>query len=300
MFDLSSFNSYLQGIVNQLLPEPQASLLNGILLGVKEMPPELQQAFKITGTIHVVVVSGYNISVVGGFFLNLAGVIKRRYALLASMLAIVLYIMLVGAQPPVIRAGIMAAVSYLAMSLGKQRMALWSLSLAALVMVLFDFSVLGNLSFQLSFLATLGIIIFSEKFKQLFIKVPEPFNDSLATTLAAQLLVTPLIFYNFGTVSLISPLVNTLVLWTIPLATVLGFASLAVSLLVLKIGQLLALFAWVPLSIFVWVVELGAKIPLAQIELGKNSWLMMVGWYLLVAALFLWLSNRELADDQVV
>lgn len=291
--DFTTFNHYLQSLVNQLFPEPQASLLNGILLGVKNIPKNFEDALKITGTIHVVVVSGYNLSVVGGFFSSLAGTLKRQHAVILALTSVLLYALLVGLEPPVVRAALMATITYLSVWLGKQRLALWSLVITGLVMILFDIKNITNLSFQLSFLATLGIIVFSNKFSLLLKNLPDFFRESLATTLAAQLLVLPVIFYHFGTLSLISPLVNALVLWTIPFATILGFITLLIAIIFNPLAQIIAWVTWVPLSIFIWVVEALAKVPLAQVSLGKGSWLMAVGWYLMVLSVFIWLKNTE-------
>lgn len=297
----SDFNHYLQGLINQLYSEPHASLMNGLLLGVKNLPKELEEAFKITGTIHVVVVSGYNISLVGGFFLRLSGLLKRQQAILLTLTAIVLYTLLVGPNPPVVRSALMASVSYLGVWLGRQRLALFSLLMAAGLMVALNPAIISSISFQLSFLATLGILVFADKFNLYLKNIPQPFKESLTVTLAAQIMVLPVIFYNFGTISLISPLVNTLVLWTIPLATVLGFISLLLGLIFFPLGVLFAWIAWAPMSIFIFIVNLGADIPLAQLNLGRNDWLMVIGWYLLVVSLFIYFKSKagEVSVEEV-
>ena len=105
---LFSIRSKIDEKINKFLPEPQSSLLSGVLLGVdRGLPDDFEDDLRTTGTIHVVVVSGYNIMVVGGFFLLLAGRIKRKYAIILSIIAIIFYTLLTGAQPPTVRAAIM-------------------------------------------------------------------------------------------------------------------------------------------------------------------------------------------------
>ncbi len=278
---LFSLRSVVEEKINKFLPEPQASLMDGLLLGVnKDLPADFQTALRKTGTIHVVVVSGYNISVVGGFFLLLAGVIKRRYTLVLALGAIVFYTLMTGASAPTVRAAIMGVLAFLAMLTGRQNWPFYSLLLAAFIMLLVSPRVISEIGFQLSFLATAGIILFEDKISPFFKNAPSPFGEDLITTLSAQVLVIPIIFYNFGQVSIISPIVNALVLWTVPLATLLGFGIAFFGLLFEPLGQLLAWIAWVPLSIFVWLVEALAKAPLATIKVPeKNIWV-LVSYYL--------------------
>ena len=280
---LSSFRGRIEERINKFLPEPQASLLTGVLLGVdKGLPEDFEEALRQTGTIHVVVVSGYNIMIVGGFFLLLAGFIKRKYAITLSISAIVIYTLLTGAQAPTIRAAIMGGLAFSATLLGRQNLPFYTLLMAAFIMLIINPSTLSDIGFQLSFLATAGIILFRDVLFDFLKRIPSPLGEDLTTTLSAQALVIPIIFFHFGQVSLISPLVNALVLWTIPLATVLGFAIVLFSFIFEPIGQLIAWVAWVPLSIFVWVVQGFSKIPLISVTIGEGDVTLLIGYYILL------------------
>ncbi len=278
---LSLLRRKIEGKINKFLPEPHSALLSGVLLGVeKGLPSSFDEALRRTGTIHVVVVSGYNIGVVGGFFLLLAGLIKRRYAITLSLLAIVFYTLLTGAQPPAVRAAIMGGLAFSATILGRQNLPFYSLLLAAFIMLFLNPHIFQDIGFQLSFLATAGIILFKDPVYLYLKKLPAPFGEDLTITLSAQALVVPIIFFHFGQVSIISPIVNALVLWTIPLSTILGFAIAFFGLIFEPLGQVLAWVAWVPLSIFILIVEAAARIPLTSAQVPERNLGVLVGYYL--------------------
>ena len=278
---LFSIRSNLKERIFAKIAEPQASLLAGIVLGAKEdLPETFKESLRTTGTIHVVVVSGYNISVVAGLLIGLSRFIKRQFAIILALIAITFYTLLVGADPPAVRAAIMGAVTFSAVFLGRQRFALYSLGLAGFIMIMVSPSVITNIGFQLSFLATVGIILFQPKILKFLQMVPKPFNEDLATTLSAQSLVIPVLFYHFGSVSAISPVANALILWTIPLVTIIGFLYLAVSFIIPFFAVAIAWVLWALLSIFVFVVELFGRISIAHFEFESNQLLPLVIYYL--------------------
>ncbi len=152
-------------IINQLLPEPHAGLLNGILFGTKAaLPRDFYQELVTTGTLHIIALSGMNISILTGLVnLALLRIISRRIASLLTIVTIAGFVGFVGASPSVIRAAIMGSISLLAVVFGRQYWAFLSWILAVGIMLLLNFDWLGDLSFQLSVLATLGIILFGKK-----------------------------------------------------------------------------------------------------------------------------------------
>jgi len=249
----------IEEIYDQTLPEPQASLLAGIVLGSKRrISDRFFQALKKTGTLHVVVASGANISLVSQPLLeNLSGFLSRKIALLITFVLMWFYTIMAGFDPPVVRAALMASFAFLAQFLGRERDVVRSLLLAAGLMLLIDPLIVFDLGFQLSFSATAGILLFYEKIKPFFSRLSF-FGDGLATTLAAQVFVLPIIFLNFKEISLISPLVNALVLWTIDPLMKLGGVMAAFGILSRLLGQILAYPAWLLLTFFVKVIEIWA------------------------------------------
>lgn len=267
-------------------PDPQAQLLSGILLGVKSsLSKEFKANLVNTGTIHVVVVSGYNIVIIGSFVLFLAPFLGRKKTTVLALLTIAFYTLLVGFSAPTLRALIMGAVALVAVLLGRRTLALYTLFLTALVMLLINPDYLVDISFQLSFAATLGVLVFTSSFQKRFKKLPKLVSEPLATTLAAQILVLPLIFYYFGQISLISPVANTLVLWTVPLVTILGFVFLAATAVAGFLANLISYVLILPLTFFTATVSYLGQVSFFVLTLEKSNLVTVAGYYLVVLAL---------------
>lgn len=259
-------------VINSLLPEPQASLLNGILFGVKAtMPGGFYQALVTTGTLHVIALSGMNISILVNLIARLTMFLGRKYSSLVSIGLIVIFVWFVGASPSVVRAAIMGSLTLIAVYFGRQSWGLLSLFLTAGIMLLVKFSLASDLSFQLSFLATLGIIMANRMFvrkpkKTLLSEVKNIFKQNLMLTLSAQLFTLPVILINFHRLSLIAPLTNLLVEWAIQPIMVMGFVVAIMGWIWLPLGFIPAWIAWVPLTYFITIVEWLAKIPGASVS----------------------------------
>lgn len=246
----------VEGRLALLLPEPEASLLLGVVFGVKsQMPENFLQDLRKTGTIHLVVASGQNVAILAGFLIEtLVLLVKRRRAIILAMTAILGYVLLVGVQPPVIRAAIMIGMAYAAQLFGREGEGIRLLLVAAMVMLIVSPLILFDIGFQLSFGATAGIIAIYPRLRPRFSRLPI-LGEGLATTLSAQLVTFPILFANFGQLSLIAPLVNALVLPTIPFMMSLGMILAASSLFVSPLSQVLAWLVWPVLKYFVVMVE---------------------------------------------
>jgi len=259
-------------IINSLVPESQASLLNGILWGiVPKFDQSLYQALIDTGTLHIVALSGTNISIL----ISLAAIttlpLGRKASSIFTLCLIVVFVLLVGPSPSVVRAAIMGSLSLFAVYFGRRSWGMLSLFLTALTMLLFDSSLVKNISFQLSFLATFGLILAVRRGERYIRggplqKLISLLRENLRLTLYAQLFTLPVIFLRFHRVSLISPLANLLVGWTIQPIMVFGLIAAGLGLLWLPLGILPAWMAWVPLTYLISVIQLLAKIPGASVE----------------------------------
>jgi competence protein ComEC len=284
--------------ISKILPEPQSSFLAGLLLGEKRAIPEnLYQAFVKTGTIHIVVISGFNITIV---VKALMGLMRRRSKKLAAILALAgvfLFTILVGAEAPVVRAAIMAGLVIWANLIKRKSDITIALLAAALVMVLANPKVLKlDLGFQLSFLATLGLVYFSPILENWLVRwknfLPPIIREPLIATLSAQVMVIPIILYNFGRLSLIASLANILIIPIIPLTMFLGFVAVFGGFLWLEIGKILAWLSWLLLTYQIKVAEFLAAAPLAQVEF-KISWIWLVILYSIIGYL-IWRKSRQL------
>ncbi len=282
----------------RIFPQPESALLAGILLGDdSRLSPGLERAFQVTGTAHIIAISGFNIAILAGLFSTLfSRLLGARWGALAAALGIGFYTLLVGANPAVVRAAIMGFLGLFAAQVGRRQMGLNSLAFTALVMCLVDPNLPWDVSFQLSFMATLGLIIYAQPMQDAFIHLAErrlpsnlarklagPVGEYILFTLAAQLVTFPVMAFNFHNFSLVSLLANPLVLPPQPLVMVLGGVALLGSLVHPLLGQGLAYLAWPLTAYTIRVVEWLATIPNGLISLGKTS---LVVWVLFYAILF--------------
>lgn len=294
------FRGRFEKIIDQLLPEPQSSLEIGILLGAKrEMPEKFLNNLRNTGTLHIIVASGYNLSVVAGFLVSaLIWFMNRKKALFFAFLGVVFYTLMVGAEPPVVRAAIMAILAYGAEYLGRPRDGLIALATAAIIMLLISPLILFDIGFQLSLMATAGILLIYPLLKEWkFFELPV-FGDDLATTLSAQIGVMPILLVNFGNLSFLSPLINAMVLPLIPILMNLGGIVALFGLFIRPIAQVLAWVLWLPLTYFVKLIEGFGSLSWInwQIE-GLSIW-WGIGYYLVLAILIWWFWRKRWSLSQ--
>lgn len=281
----SGLRASLDQRIQSHLPSPEAQLLSGIILGnKKDLPPEFKIALRDTSTLHIVVVSGQNLSLLTGLFLPLIGLLKKRTVLLISILAVILYTLLTGAEVPVIRAAIMASLAFMASFFGREKEGVWLLSLTAALMLLVNPRWILDLSFQLSFLATAGVIVVAPALFKFFNKIPLLGAD-LAVTVGAQLLIIPIIAQNFHQISIVGILANLLVVWTIPFIMGLGALSLLLPFTIILVE--------VMLRYFVYIVSFFANLPFAWEYIGEKLWIVWVGYYLLLSGVLLLIYGQE-------
>ncbi|OGV91981.1 hypothetical protein A3A66_04635 [Microgenomates group bacterium RIFCSPLOWO2_01_FULL_46_13] len=311
------FSKHLTGIIKATLPEPHASLLAGIILGTKEkFPQDFYDQLITTGTLHIIAASGFNVTVVAKAVISLfTQFVRRRLATVLSILAILIYTVMAGMSEPVVRAAIMGSVSFLAQAFGRQYLAGWALFLSASVMALVNPSLLTNVSFQLSVAATAGIIWFEPQLSRLLDRwlkiktrssmqsapsrvvawamgIKTQISTDLSTTLAATFAIIPITLIQFESISLISPLVNAMVLWLIPPLMFLGAVLAAAGLIWLPLAKLVALLTWPLLELFVQVINLWSQTPFALIKISGLSWLFAAGYYFLLLDV-IWLTSRK-------
>jgi len=241
----------LLNIYKKSLPQPHASLLAGVVLGVKSgIPDWFWQALKKSGTAHVVVASGMNVSLVASFLVSfLVLIISRQKAIPFALAGIWIYAAICGMDAPIIRAAIMGSIAFSAQAVGRITYAWKGLFLSAMVMLFIKPVWFGDIGFILSFTATASILAFEPKVKKIFAFLPQFIRGSWATALAAQLGVAPILFLTFGQYSLWSPLINTLVAWTIaPMTVIAGLAGI-IGLAWPALGKVLVYLAY-PLTYF--------------------------------------------------
>jgi len=243
-------------VIDSYLPEPHASLLNGILFGIDLKTSRVfYEKLKMVGLIHIVVLSGINITLLGSLVGSITGFFSKRASLLLTILTIILFILFVGPKAPIVRAGIMGIITLVAVIFGKKNISLYSLFLSFLMIATFYPQWIGTISLQLSYGATLGIILFG---------LPNSKNqiiNDLKTTFAASIFTVPIIFLYFRQISFISPVSNILVGWTILPIMVLGFITALFGSINYYFGLLPSLILYGLLSYIIIVVNTLSSLP---------------------------------------
>ena len=310
-----SLRERLSASLARALPEPQGSLAQGMLLGLRtNIPDSLNQAFSRTGTAHILAISGLNISIVIAMFLSLGILVfgrRRSIYIWLALMAIWLYALLAGMNPPVIRATIMGSLFLIAEYLGRQGSAIIALAFAAAVMVGIQPQLLWSVSFQLSFLAMAGLIFFYPSFqtwgrkgvarlfkhKEKIVPTASIITDGFASTLAAIVAVGPLIAYNFGIVSLVSVPATFFSLLALPAIIVTSALVAFVGLFAPLMAQILGWLAWLFLSYFLSVVQGFDALPFSSFQVSIVSTWYIWGYYVILAGVIASLKYRnQLAD----
>jgi competence protein ComEC len=284
---------WLLGGLNEMVPEPEAALGAGILLGVRtSISPEIADAFAVAGLTHVVAISGWNIAIVAAIVGTMARPLEQRrggrwMAPLAAAATIAGYVVLTGASPSVVRAALMAGAMMVARFGGSRAHAASALGLAALVMLLAAPSVLWDVGFQLSALATAGLILFAATIESRLAGWPSWLREPVALTLAAQLTTLPVVVGSFGRLSLVAPAANVVVVPLVPLVMLLCAiaAPLGAICSALDIPPLLDVTrwavggsAWLLLRTMIVAGQAAASVPFAALPIVAPAWLALV-WY---------------------
>jgi competence protein ComEC len=294
----------LAGKMAEVLPEPQASLAQGIILGIRsEIPQSVKDDFMRTGTTHVLAISGQNLSIVAGMFIAtgiwLLG--KKRYLYIWLALAGIWgYASLTGLQAPVVRAAIMLSLFLFADLLGRQRSVLPALAFAAAVMLIITPALLKDASFQLSFLSILGLVLVAPFLQSsghniitsrlgeegALVSALGWAIDCLSVTIGVTIVIWPVTAQYFGIFSIVSPLATFLVLPA--LAPIIVTCSLAgiLGLIVPPLGQAAGCVAWLFLSYMLTIVGWFANLSVAAIDLKLSP--LIIFTYFAILALVIW------------
>ncbi|MEI6222020.1 MAG: ComEC/Rec2 family competence protein [bacterium] len=295
---LYRFNVFTEKTVNQLVSEPESSLLAGLLLGSKRgFSDTYKQAFMTTGTTHIIALSGFNISVIVAALSILIGNRmnrKKKFWLLVA--AIGLFVLFVGAAPSIMRAALMAGFMLYAQTVGRKREMTTSFLFTAALMTAWNPYTLWDVGFQLSFLSTAGILYIHPKlskwpwFALVTEKLPNWIGETALLTLCAQIAVLPLIITYFKSISFISIISNVLILEIVPVTMLLGFLVTVTGMASLPFGRAAAMFVYYPLHYILWVIKTCAAVPFAAMTVPSLPVVVSVLYY---TGLVYWLAKPK-------
>ncbi len=285
------------------IPEPEAGLAAGIVVGLRdEVDRDLAAAFTTVGASHVVAISGWNIAIVGATVAALAGGLGRRRRSAILLVAIVAYVLFAGASASVVRAAAMAGVVLLARETGRAGRAAAALGWAAAILLFVEPSLVTDAGFQLSSLATAGILAWADRIEARLRRVaggrlPGWLAESLGVSLAAQAATLPIVLATFGRLALIAPASNLLIVPLVaPAMAAAGVALAGGSLAVLGgpaiVATIAGLPAWALLTAMCTIVRASAAVPFASVALDA-PWSSVAAAIVVVVAVLVWHLRRS-------
>ncbi len=277
--------------INFVVREPESILMGGLILGERSsFDEDTRQKLVDTGTIHIVALSGYNVTIVSEWIMKVFGFLPKYFAFGAGIFGIFLFVVMAGAKSTAIRAGVMASLTLIARATGRNYDAGRALALAGVAMIAFNPLILAfDVSFQLSFIATVAVIFFAPKVEKYFLRVPDYFKlrDIVSVTCAVYIFVLPFILYKMGNLSLVALPANILILPFIPITMVFGFLTgfigIASYFLSLPFGFISYLF----LNYELGVIDIFSRVPFASFSIPNFPlWLTLLIYAWFVYKLF--------------
>ncbi len=294
---LLDFKEKLRESLYSNFSPPQSSVLGAMVLGDKRrMPDELKEKLNLAGVRHITAVSGLHVAVLAGLLMAFFSKLRLggKAAFYSTVSALAFFVLMTGAHPSAVRAGIMGGLFLWARYLGRSAASSRAVVLAASLMLLFNPLLLElDVGFQLSFLAVMGIIYFFSFFKKLVR------SDILALTLSAQVFTLPVLIYNFGYFSLVAPLSNILIVPLLPFVLGLGFLSGLAGILWDFLGRIFSWPAWLLLSYLTEVVDFFSGIPLASLTFENVHWVFLPVSYSLLGFLAWKLRSKQKLKNMV-
>ena len=294
-----SFKQKLRESVYQTLSPPQSLILGAMILGDKSrMSTELKEKLNISGLRHITAVSGMHVVILTGVLMSLLiGLgLWRGQAFYLTLVIIFLFIVMTGCQPSGIRAGIMGGLFLLGQKVGRLSISSRAIVFTATIMLISNpLLLLLDVGFQLSFLAVMGIIYLGPVFGNWLKFIPEErflnLRSILVMTFTAQILTLPILIYNFGIMSVVSPLTNVLIIPTIYWIMIFGFIFGILGIVWQPLAQIFSLPCWILLTYLTKIVDFFSEIPWVAQKL-EISWILLVIFYLILGSL-VWLSNKK-------
>lgn len=299
-------------MTQQIFPDDAEAFMRALLLGEKSgvyQDTSLTSALSATGTSHIVAVSGMHVA----FLMGLLGLLIKRKWLLAviGIPVVILFMAVVGFHPSITRAGIMQIFLICAPLFKRERDTITALSASLMLIVLCNPYSISSTGLHLSFAATLGIVLFTEK---IYTALDAPLHRrklyahslvkgtvrfiiaSLATTLGALVFSIPLVALHFGSVSIIAPLANLLVLWAVTLAFCGGIGAVLLGFIAAPLGTVAAFLVALPVRHVIGVTGLLARIPFASVYTDNTAviiWLVYI-YLMLITIIALRIKGRQL------
>lgn len=265
-------NKFLDKL-NLVISNPESLLMGGLILGERSsFGSELREKFITTGTIHIVALSGYNVTIVAEWIMKMFSFLPRNFGFSAGIIGILLFVIMAGGQSTAVRAGIMATLALYARATGRNYDVARALILAGVIMIILNpFVLVYDVSFQLSFIATVAVIFFAPKVEKYFLWVTPRFGlrDIIAVTFSAYVFVLPFILYKMGNLSLVALPANVLILPFIPITMVFGFLTGFAGTISYFFAVPFGFISYIFLHYELGVIDLFSRFPFASFSISN-------------------------------
>ncbi len=284
---LQSIKNFVNKKLHSSVSEPASYIAVGTLLGVSEIPDDIRESFRVSGLSHILVLSGFNIVIVISSILFIFRFLPLILRLLFASLGTILFVLMVGATPSVVRATIMALIALFAYGVGRTYVARQALLLSLLFVIIYDPQLLlFDVSLHLSFLATAGLVYLSQPIESLlagvtFLKDRKFLRELIVTTLAAYTITLPYVMYMFGSVSVYALLANILIVPLVPTVMFMSFFTVIMSLISETIAYVFGYVDTLFIDLIISVVTTMQRLPFSTISISL-SFVQMVLLYVVV------------------
>jgi competence protein ComEC len=280
-------------VISRSLPSAESGLASGLILGEKALiTPEVTRQLQISGTTHIIALSGYNITIILGLFVYLQGRLSRFANLLVPLLFIISFVVMTGGAASLIRASIMGFMPLIASYLGRENDSFIAILFSATAMIAFNpFLALFDVGFQLSFVALAGMIYLAPIIARLLVTLPKYLSVPLSETVGAQVAAAPLLAYYFGSISVISPIANLMILSLVPLGMLIAFLIGLAGVIWQGLANFLAIPGYVILHTINSLVAFFGSLPTASksIKIENQIWIPLIYTFLFG----LWLALKR-------
>ncbi len=298
-----SFRTLVGASIRSLFPAREAGLLMGLALGDdSRLDPAVERDFRASGLSHMLVVSGENVAMVLAPMLALGALLRlsRWPRFVLGLGTVVFFVVLTGAEPSVLRAGVMAGLTLVGVFLGRPRSTATVLSAAVFCLLVMDPALVWSVGFQLSVAATASMLVLATPFADRFRFLPRSLALATGATLAAQVGVTPVLLYHFHEVPLSTVLANVLAFPAVSPALLLSLAAAGSGLAWHALGRLLAAIALVPMRYLELLADRAARAPIPWITGDGGVPALVIGVALAAGAAWWIRSGRRVPRSVLI
>jgi len=285
-------------VISRSLPAAESGLASGLILGEKALiTPEVTRQLQISGTTHIIALSGYNITIILGLFVYFEKKWSRLARLFIPLGFILAFVLMTGGAASLIRAAIMGFMPLLAVYLGRESDSFIAILFSAALMIAINpFLALFDVGFQLSFAALAGMIYLAPIIRRLISRLPDFLSGTFSETVGAQLAAMPLLAFYFGSVSLISPLANLVILSLVPLGMLVSFAVGFAGIIWQGFANFVSIPSYVILHGINWLIAFFGSLPAASksVKITNPIWIILT--YLALFDLWLIFNKTKRID----